>query len=347
MVAAALAVTLLTPVVSVSAADPGGILLAPAELAALPTSGPAWDALLKRADTPSGDAQKLATRGDFNKDVLANALVGARLNDTARKAFVRDSIRTVITAPRNVNDVLGTLRHLQTYVVAADLIQLSSFDPTFDAQFRTYLYAEIRFNYSGGGGGGSVISIHKKKANNFGTHAGATRVVADVYLGDTVDLADATKVWEGWATGDPALQDPTRKWVGTNWQADPTRQSGINVAGWTRDGHDFGGILPEDQTRCGEYTGAWPPCATNYVHGATDGMTLAFWVLARRGYPSWQWGAQAALRQYQWKLSVRQPAYSGYRWQIPVLNKVYSTTFGDADPAANSTNMGYAAWWTQ
>lgn len=323
----------------------GGILLSPAEIAALPTSGAAWTALLNRSNTPSGDPAQLASRGDHNKDVLSNALVAARLNDNGRRGYVRDEIRKVITARRDVNDVLGTLRHLQTYVISADLINLAQFDTAFDATFRSWLTTEIRFNYSGGGGGGSVISIHNKKANNFGTHAGATRVAADLYLGDAADLLAASNIWKGWATGDPALQHSTRTWAGTNWQAQPSRPAGINVKGATRDGHSLDGVIPEDQERCGEYR--WPPCSTGYIHGATDGMTLAFWMLARQGYTPWEWGDRAALRQYQWKLSVGQPAIDGFRWQIPVLNRVYGTAYGDADPKASSTNFGYAAWWAQ
>ena len=70
----------------------------------------------------------------------------------------------------------------------ADLIDLASLDPSLDARFRAWLEEEIRFDYSGGGGGGSVISIHEKKPNNFGTHAGATRIAAALYLGDEEEL---------------------------------------------------------------------------------------------------------------------------------------------------------------
>ena len=33
--------------------------------------------------------------------------------------------------------------------------------------------------------------------NNWGTHAGARRVAADLYLGDVTDLADAARVLQG------------------------------------------------------------------------------------------------------------------------------------------------------
>lgn len=325
-----------------------GVLLSQAEIAALPTSGAAWEALLARANDKKGDPANVSVRGDHDIDVLANAFVGARLSDNSRKAYVRDELRKVVEANRDNNDVLATLRQLQTYVIAADIIDLKHFDPAFDAQFRKWLNEERKHDYAGGGGGGSVISTHNRKPNNFGTHAGSSRVAAAIYLGDKADLEAAAKVWEGWATGNPALIPDGYRWTGTNWQADPNRPAGINRAGATRDGHRLDGVIPEDQERCGEYS--WPPCTTNYIHGAADGMLLAFYMLDRQGYDAWQWGDQAALRQYEWKYEVGQPPYneySEYRWPIPIVNDAYGTDFPGSDPAAIGKNFAFAAWWTR
>jgi hypothetical protein len=319
-----------------------GILLSRAELMALPTSGPAWDAIMARVQNPIGGSYRLGTRDDSNIDVLAHALAGARLDDERYKRFVRDKVEQMMAAPRKESDLLGTLRHLQTYIISADLIDLRSFDPALDARFRRWLAAEIRFEYSGGGGG-SVISTHERKPNNFGTHAGASRIAAALYLDDAEELKAARDVWYGWATGDPDFVPEDRVWTGTDWQCSDSRPSGINREGCTRDGHSLDGVIPEDQERCGEFS--WPPCATNYVHGATDGMLLSFWMLARHGEDSWAWGDQAALRQMRWKYEVQQPPYSGFRWQIPVVEAAYGLDLPDNDPTATSTNFGYADWW--
>jgi hypothetical protein len=322
-----------------------GILLSRAELMALPTSGPAWDAIMVQVENPSGGSYRLSTRDHSNMDVLANALAGARLNNAVYEAFVRDKIADMMAAPRKESDLLGTLRHLQTYVISADLIDLRSFDPALDARFRRWLAAEIRFEYSGGGGG-SVISTHERKPNNFGTHAGASRIAAALYLDDAEELKAARDVWYGWATGDPDFVPEDRVWTGTDWQCSDSRPSGINREGCTRDGHSLDGVIPEDQERCGEYSWySWPPCATNYIHGATDGMTLSFWMLARQGEDPWAWGDQAALRQMRWKYEVQQPPYEGFRWQIPVVEAAYGLDLPGNDPTATSTNFGYADWW--
>jgi hypothetical protein len=322
-----------------------GILMSGAELMALPTSGPGWDAIMARIKSPYGGSYTLGTRDESNKDVLANALAGARLNNAAYKGFARDKIAHMMAAPRNTGDVLGTLRHLQTYIISADIIDLASFDPALNGKFRTWLANEIRANYSGGGGGGSVLSVHDKKPNNFGTHAGATRIAAALYLGDAKELKAARDVWYGWATGDPAYTPSSRVWQGTNWQCSSTRPSGINATGCSRNGVSLDGVIPEDQERCGQFSTS--PCATNYIHGATDGMTLSFWMLARQGENPWAWGDRAALRQMTWKYKSGQAPYGGFRWQIPVIEKAYGIDLAGNTPTATSTNFGFADWWAK
>lgn len=310
---------------------------------ALPVRGDAWRAIMARVEDPRGGAYRLGARDDSNTDVLAYALAGARLGDDTMKRFVRDKIERVISLPRNADDILATLRNLQTYVISADLIGLETFDPALDARFRVWLAAEIRAPYAGGGGGGSVVSVHRTRTNNFGTHAGASRLAAALYLGDEAEFRAARDVWYGWTTGDPEYVPETAVWSGTDWQCEPGRPRGINAAGCTRDGHSIDGVLPEDQRRCGEFR--WPPCSTGYVHGAADGLLLSFWMLARHGEDPWAWGEQAALRQMRWKYETGQPPDEGFRWQIPVIEAAYGIDLPGNDPTATSTSIGFADWW--
>src|SRR5215218_428196 len=152
----------------------------------------------------------------------------------------------MMAAPRNTGDVLGTLRHLQTYIISADLIDLASFDPALNGKFRTWLANEIRANYSGGGGGGSVISIHNKKPNNFGTHAGATRIAAALYLGDANELKAARDVWYGWPTAAACLPPQARPWTGTSWQCTSSTPRGITATGCSRNRVSLDCVIPED-----------------------------------------------------------------------------------------------------
>lgn len=325
-----------------------GILLSATEIAALPTTGAGWDAIAARVAAPYGGMYKIGVRDDSNKDVLAHALAGARLANNTYKTFVRDKISAMMAAGRDNADVLATLRNLQAYIISADLIDLSTFDSALDASFRTWLAAEIRHDYAGGGGGGSVISTHNKKANNFATHAGACRLAAALYLNDTAEYNAARNVWYGWITGDPAYIPSTRTWSSTNWHFNPAQKRGINEAGATVDGRRFDGVIPEDQERAGEYVaGTWPPTFTNYVHGAMDGASLSFWIMARKGETCWAWGTNAMKRQMDWKYEVGDLPYSGFRWQLRVIEKAYGVTYAGHEPTAASTNFAYADWWAQ
>jgi hypothetical protein len=331
-----------------------GILLSASEIAALPTTGSGWQAIVDRVNSPYGGCYCLGQRDKSDLDVLAHALYGAREGDTTAKNFVRDKISHVMTAGRTDSDVLATLRNFSSYIVSADLIDLKSYAPTVDAKFRTWISAELKHQYSGGGGGGSILSIADYKANNFGTHANADRLIAGLYLGDDAMYTAARDVWYGWATGDSSYIPSPRNWTGTNWQCDylGSARYGINPQGCTRDGHSFDGIIPEDMTRQGEYSStSWPPpggAGDNYIHGAMDGATLSFWVISHHGAESaWAWGNNAALRQMQWKYNNGQAPYSGFKWQIPVIEKAYGVSFAGNDPTATSTNFGFADWWAQ
>ena len=144
---------------------------------------------------------------------------------------------------------------------------------------------------------------------------------------------------------DIAYLTDTTRWTGTTWQCDQNRPAGINASGCTRNGVSLDGVIPEDQRRCGEF--AAKPCATNYIHGAIDGLALSFWIMARQGDDPWSWGDRAALRQMQWKYANNQAPYTGFRWQIPVIEEAYGVDLPGNEPTADSTNFGYAEWWAR
>ena len=85
-------------------------------------------------------------------------------------------------------------RNLVSYVIAADLIDLKRYDAGSDQQFRSWLAAVRKETLDGK----TLISTHEVRPNNWGTHAGASRVAADRYLGDKADLARAAQVFKGW-----------------------------------------------------------------------------------------------------------------------------------------------------
>src|SRR6185295_5158219 len=144
--------------------------------------------------------------------------------------------------------------------------------------------------------GKTLISTHDVRPNNWGTHAGASRVAADLYLGDKADLAKAAQVFKGWLGDRTAYAGFT--YGDTSWQADPSKPVGINPKGATKSGHNIDGVLPDDQRRAGGFT--WPAPSENYVWEALQGALAQAVILDRAGYAAFEWQDQALLRAVTW-----------------------------------------------
>ena len=139
-----------------------GMITSPAELSALPMSGPAWDRMKAAADGSLG-APDIA---DFNSthDVLtlAVALVYGRTGIQSYRVKAADAIMSAIgTEDGGEAVMLG--RNLISYIIAADLIDFASFDPGREAQFRSWLSA-VRFEVFSDG---SIVSEDSKRAHAY------------------------------------------------------------------------------------------------------------------------------------------------------------------------------------
>jgi hypothetical protein len=91
-----------------------------------------------------------------------------------------------------------------SYVIAADLIDLRSFDRELDERFRVWIRGPRDNPYDGEPPG---RLIHEERSNNHGTMAGAARAAVSAYLDDAADLARTAQVLRGWM-GDRA----SRSW---------------------------------------------------------------------------------------------------------------------------------------
>ena len=96
--------------------------------------------------------------------------------------------------------------------------------------------------------GRSIRSTHDDRPNNWGTHAGASRIAIDIYTDDTADLDDAAEVFHGYL-GDRSVYAGFS--YGTlEWQDDQNAPVGINpldaektISGALR---DIDGVVPDD-----------------------------------------------------------------------------------------------------
>ncbi len=310
-----------------------GIWTSPAELALLPTSGKAWDAMLAAAREPI-ESPNVSDQDDRdNVRVLARAFVWARTGDELARQEVIDACRAVIGTQLG-GRTLALGRELLAYVIAADLVKLPA---DLDPAFRSWLDAVRREEL----GGRTLLSTHEDRPNNWGTHAGASRMAVALYLDDQADLERAAQVFRGWL-GDRGSYAGFR-FGDLSWQADPARPVGVNPAGATLDGHPVDGVLPDDQRRGGAFT--WPPPAENYVWAALQGAIAQAVILHRVGYDVFAWEDRALLRAVRWLHEQASfPAQGDDTWIPWVVNHYYATSFPARLPAHPGKNMGFTDW---
>ncbi|MCB0142985.1 MAG: alginate lyase family protein, partial [Caldilineaceae bacterium] len=228
-------------------------------------------------------------------------------------------------------------RELAAYVISADLIDLQHVDPGLDGRFRNKLRELLTKTLDGK----TLIETHEQRPNNWGTHAGASRAAVAVYLGDKAELERTAQVFHGWL-GDISAYSGFSYNSDLSWQADSSHPVGINPAGATKDGHSIDGALPEEMRRGGSFR--WPPASTNYAWEGLQGAFVQAEILARAGYPVYEWEDRALLRAVEFLYGINWPAESDDQWMPWMVNKIYGTNFPTATKAHAGKNMGWTDW---
>src|SRR5262245_38136578 len=200
-----------------------GVWISAGEIALLPTSGPAWNALLNAANEPLGSPRLRDIHDQTEIGVLARALVYARIGGASYRDEVVAACGKAIGTERE-GQVLGLARNLAAYVISAELVGLP---PPVKGQFGRWLRAVRDEELDGR----TLITTHEERPNNWGTHAGATRAAIARYLGEDEELARAARVFEGWLGDHEAYSQFVfgPLW----WQSDPSAPVGINPVGAT------------------------------------------------------------------------------------------------------------------
>jgi hypothetical protein len=317
-----------------------GIWISPAEIAALPMSGPAWTQLKAAADGSLGTPNISDQDSNHDVNTLAVALVYARTGNVAYRTKAASAIMSAVGTEAG-GRTLALGRNLVSYIVAADLIDLKSYNAADDQRFRSWLSAVRTSNLDGK----TLINTHEERPNNWGTHAGASRIAADMYLGDTADLNRAANVFKGWL-GDRAAYAGF-DYGDLSWQANPSAPVGVNPVGATKEGHSIDGAMPDDMRRGCSFQ--WPPCHTGYAWGAMEGASVQARLLSRAGFDSWNWQNKAILRATQFLYNLDREvggwwAEGDDEWQPWIINKAYGANFPAAMPARAGKNMGWTDW---
>jgi hypothetical protein len=320
-------------------AQPSGIWISKEELAALPTSGTAWNSLKAKADQSCGSVDLANQDQSNNVCILAKALVFARTGQASYRTDTVAALQSIVNLGTYSGRALALGRELGAYVIAADLIDLKNYNSSLDGQFRAKIKSLLTTSTSGGPS--NLIDCHEDRPNNWGTHCGGARAAVAAYLGDSQQLARVAQVFKGWL-GDRSSYSGF-SYGDTSWQCNPSAPVGINPTGCTKNGYNIDGVLPDDQRRSGGFS--WPPSDENYVYEALQGALMQAVILQRFGYDAFAWENRALLRAFNWLHNVNNfPASGDDSWLPHLINYFYGASFPAKTPTTSGKNMGYTDW---
>ncbi len=313
----------------------GGILMSAGGLASRPTTGPAWDAVVKAAADRSGGVDLADQDNTHAARTLAAALVYARTGDAASRDQVGAVLRQLPGASLSGARVLSVGRQLAGYAIAADLVGYR--DPTF-----TRWIGGMRTKDIGNHGRWTTLSgTSENTANNWGTWAMSTRVAISAYLGDTADLERAATVFRGF-TGDRSAYagfQPTgdfdAAWAcGELWV--PINPAGCGARS---------GALVEDISRSSGTTA--DRTGLTYSWEALGGATLTARLLQQAGWTDvWQWGDNALLRaaEFLHDHGGYAPRYRANQYIPHEINTAYGATLGPVAAPGHGRQFGFTDW---
>ncbi len=228
------------------------IWIDPEAIRLLPRSGDAWEEMLEDANADLSGIDVANDRDQSDSYMQAAGLVYRKLKELGDpaaegyRARVQAACLAAIGTEALAEDSLAPSRQVCAVVIAANLIDWSS--ATEEAVFRAWV-DDVRFRVYPDGR--SITSTHETRANNWGTHAGASRLACALYLNDFPTAMRCARVFAGWL-------GMRRLYAGfdygeLSWQHDETRPVGINPAGAVKLGFDVDGVLPDDQRRAGVF----------------------------------------------------------------------------------------------
>jgi hypothetical protein len=324
-----------------------GIWVSPAQLQRLPMRGAAWKEVVREADHPIDHPKIRSQNSDSDMRVLAAALVYARTGKQHYRAKAARGIMRAIGTERG-GRTLALARNLLGYVIAADLIDLKHLDVAEGRRFARWL-SYVRREPLAPKDTPTLIDTHELRPNNWGTMAGASRIAADVYLGDRADLARAAAVFKGWL-GDRTAYSGFVYGLDKSWQADPTAPVGVDPAGTVKEGESIDGALPDDMRRgC---AAQFPPCPTGYPWEALQGAVMQAELLYRQGYDAWNWEHKALLRAVRFLMGLNQRypdagtwgAVGDDKWIPWIINARFRANLPTQTPTHPGKNAGFTDW---
>lgn len=295
-----------------------GIWSSATELSKIPTSGPAWDAVLMGANHDCTKPNVANQDDDTNAYVLAAAIVYARIGDSRYKNKVSAACDQLVAHGNPGGITLAWGREVGAYAMAADLVGYRT--PVFEKWLRDM--AEVYKDDEGN----TLQKTFKRRANNWGSHAFGSLCAIYRYLNDQVALAAIRDYWSRGVTG----PNPGYKFGDDiSWHVDENNLRLFNPKGAMKKNMNLDGVMPDDLRRGGKLQN--PPGYTNYAWGFMQGQIMAARILERAGMPIWAVGDSAIYRA-AYCLQVRYEtlygnwaAHGDDEWMLPFLDKAYGT----------------------
>lgn len=310
-----------------------------AALRELPTSGAAWDSLVRTADGDLGSPDLSDPDSTNAGRTLAAALVFARTGQQSYRDEVVRQLHGVSDETLSGAKVLSVARQIGGYAIAADLV--GHRDPAFVA-----FLSDIRTRDIGGHPRWYALDqTSEDTASNWGAWALASRITVDAYLGDTQDLARAAAVFRGFLGDRSAYSGfrPTNEFDET-WVCGATSQwVPVNPA----DCGGRAGAFVEDISRS---SAAYPhvdDVGLMYSWETLGGASLSAKVLSRHGYPDvYQWSDRALLRaaRFLHRNGGYAPDHGANQHIVWMVNKAYGATLAPVRPAHFGRQYGYTDW---
>jgi len=335
-----------SPLAPASADAASGLIFTRAQIRNRPTSGAAWKALKAVADSSIGTPKLADINDDHSIKALAAALVFARTGKATYRSKARKAIMASIGTENSStsNALLGVARNLGSIVVAADLIKLRKHYPKNDKRFRTWLSAMRTKRIGTHGRWTTLVFTHRDSASNWGAFAGASRIAASRYLGDSADVAKAARILKGFLGNRNAYSSFRRPdSTAMSWSCNTASTWRPLNRPCTKGGHNLSGAIIEDISREGSFS--WPPTgsAVTYMQESLQGLLMQAELLQRAGYSPYRWSDRALRRAARFVSSYSgwNPSTPGYHvpWilnaryglSLPTKSARYGRMFGFTD----------------
>jgi len=310
------------------------------EIAALPTSGTAWNSVLSAANSSWGSADLSDNNSSHDVATLAGALVAVRNADNAMREKTIAGLKSAMAS--KFARALELSRGLQTYIIVADIIGYR------DAAFLTWVEKATTATVQGHSGGDGVIGTAEQSANNWGGHARASLAAAAVFLNRTdwkALIITAHRAFIG-----ASAPGNKMRYGSTGWHAG-TPQSGINRPDAKRGAVSLSGVLAEDWRRGADFK--WPPSASGYMWEGMQGLVVTAVILHRAGWVAFNESDNAIVRAMDVLYGTgaaagnspvfKNPAASDDTWIPWIVNAVAGTSY-PTTAASSGKNMGYTDW---